>query len=200
MKSQLAGIKERLDSGSTMLENGKQAQHDAALKVLQRRLSLREVTRVKQLVAAGVNSKFAETTARKEYEEDNKKQIEEYEENILKEQNDLEIAMEIVVKNKIELFKNDNEKDNNLVPMRIQNEKDLLTAALALRLNSEELEKVEELVSLGMPRDDAILSARSEKVIKKSKELGIIEESLLLKKSDLKNKLKIKLEIGRAHV
>ena len=177
-----------------MLENGKQAQHDAALKVLQRRLSLREVTRVKQLVAAGVNSKFAETTARKEYEEDNKKQIEEYEENILKEQNDLEIAMEIVVKNKIELFKNDNEKDNNLVPMRIQNEKDLLTAALALRLNSEELEKVEELVSLGMPRDDAILSARSEKVIKKSKELGIIEENLLLKKSDMKNKLKIKLD------
>ena len=69
-----------------MLENGKQAQHDAALKILQRRLSLREVARAKQLVAAGVNNKIADITAKTEFEEDNKKQTEEYEENILKDQ------------------------------------------------------------------------------------------------------------------
>ena len=78
--------------------------------------------------------------------------------------------------------------------MRIENERKSLGAALTLLLNKEEVEKVQELISLGMSRDDAILSARSEKATKKSKELKNIEDNLSLKKSDMKNKLKIKLD------
>ena len=194
LKAKLTGLKERHEASRAALENGKQAQHDAALKALKERLRLREEARAKQLTASGMNKKDSELMAKKEYNDDNEKQINEYEKDITKDQNDVEKAIEVVIKNKINTYKKDHEKDNLLIPLRIENERELLERNLKLHLAGMEIDRVEALIGQGMTREEAQLTARSDREKNNLIELKAIEENLKLKKIELKDKLKSKLD------
>ena len=187
-------MKENLDSSNTALEEGRRCVRERTKKELEKRLKERREARLRQLVSEGVSEKDAKKTVHEEYNEIDKNDLKKSEEELKKKEEEEDSALDNLINERSLIFEDSYEKDLVLMSKKIVGENDEAIVQLNIRVEKEEEKEVVELISQGIDKENAILTAKlkSEKDLKEG--LEEIEKKTTQKSNEIKEKLKNKLD------
>jgi hypothetical protein len=200
LKSNLGALKDRLNQSALALESGMTVARDRGRKALKDRLAKRKEARVQQLVAGGMNEQEARESASSELDGEGEKELNNLELEVGRSEGALaeEIAQTLEERSKV--FETDYNRDLELIPKRLESEREALGQALLSKLESGMLERMAELAEGGMSVGDAEIQAFNEKdnALKDGKEA--IEKTLISKDKEMREKLKARFASDLADI